>query len=654
MSKQNSGEDTHNFELRVYCIQYLILCAFLSLGIRFCQLQVIRHDIYTQQAENNRTREIPIIAPRGAIMDRNGKILVDNTPAFNIVVTPELTPELNGSRDNVNLDETIHVLIEYLGVDRNQLMTELNNPRRPKSQPILVKQNANLADRAWVAAHQYEHPEIEIETQPQRRYVHNKLAAHVLGYIGEISPQQLTEKDYSEAGYKAGDIIGLDGIEKQYDRLLRGKNGVRRVIVDSRGRPIREKSREDPIKGHDIMLTIDIDLQRVAEEQFDQANETGVAIAMDPQNGEILTFVSKPSFDPNVFAANVISSQNKAEVRAIINDPARPLYNKGIRGIYPTGSTWKLMMATAGLETGVITPENSRLLCGGGIQLGSTHVACMGSHGAPDIHTAIVKSCDGYFYRLGLKLGVDRIHEWVKKFGMGTPTGIDLPNEIAGKIPDREEKKKNRRNPIWKDIDTVWASIGQGSVAVPPIQLLNAESGIITGGIYHTPHFLKEARDTQTYQVAYYDDKHIKNLMISPETVDIITYGAWGVVNEGGTASSVGFPRELNIGGKTGTAQVIAKEKVRTKEHRDHSWFISFAPLHTDQKPELSIVVLTENGGFGAKASAPKARMIFAAYYSKKLGRPIDPEMVAKAEVAKGDTELKVSPHDSNNASSLR
>jgi penicillin-binding protein 2 len=624
MSKKNPKDASFDFELRLYAVQWLVLVIFIVLGIRFYALQVTRHQDFSQRAENNRIREIPILAPRGAIYDRSGKLLVDNTPAFNITLSPEYV---------ANLDETIQVLVDNLSVDRNQLIADLNDPKRPKSLPILVKQNASDADRAWVAAHEFEHPEISLEIQPQRLYRHGMLAAHVLGYIGEISPRQLEKQNYIDAGYKSGDIIGQGGIEAIYDRLLRGKNGMKRIIVDSRGRPIQELEEIPPVKGMDIITTLDIDLQRVAEQEFDKTGETGVAIAMDPRNGEILAMVSRPAFDPNIFAANVISrGENRAEIRAIMNDPKKPLYNNAIQGRYPTGSTWKLLMATAALEEGVITPKDSRLVCGGGISMGNRFVRCMGNHGAPDIHAAIVRSCDGYYYRLGLKMGVDMIHDWVLKFGAGPLTGIDLPNEKRGVIPDREWKRRvNPRNPEWKDFDTVLASIGQGSVAITPLQLLRATSGIMTGGEYFTPHIFKESRDPVSQNVSYFEDKQESVLKLSQETVDILTYGAWGVVNEGGTASGQ-FPRELNVGGKTGTAQVIAKEKVRTKEHRDHAWFVAFAPLHTGEKPEIAVVVLTENGGFGGRASAPKSKMIIGEYYTKKLGRQVLPELIARSE----------------------
>lgn len=629
MSSAKTKDDGFNLELRVYVIQYLVLVVFIALGIRFYVLQVARHEDYQARAENNRIREIPIPAARGQILDRNGNVLVDNTPTNNIVVTPE---------DIVNKDDTLNSLVENLNVDRGFLLAELNDVMRPKSQPILVKQNASIADTTWVGAHELEHPEIRVERQPQRIYKYGKLAAHVLGYIGQVNPKQLDNPAFKEAGYKAGDIIGQGGLEAVYDKILRGEDGMRRLIVDSRGRPIADLETKEPIRGQDITTTLDVDLQKVAEDQFYSKKETGAAVALNPQNGEILAMVSVPSFDPNVFARNVVSSESRKEVAAIVNDPLHPMYNKAIQGTYPTGSTWKILMATAALEEGVITTKNSRIVCGGGIQVGNRFVHCGSNHGAPDIHAAIVHSCDGYFYRLGLKMGVDMIHDWVMRFGMGQKTGVDLPGELRGIIPSREWKKRvNPRDPVWKDFDTVLASIGQGSVAVPPLQLLRAESGIVSGGEFHTPHLFKEASATQLKPVEYYDNKPTE-LKLSDVTVGIVDYGMWGVVNEGGTAGGVGFPREINAGGKTGTAQVIAKEKVRGKEHKDHSWFISFAPMHTNQKPEIGVVCITENGGWGASASAPKVKFIEAAYFTKKLGRAVLPELVALNTQSKTDS----------------
>jgi penicillin-binding protein 2 len=621
MSKKNPKEGSMDFELRVSVIQYLVLAVFIILGIRFYVLQVARHEDYKIRAENNRIREIPLIAPRGAILDRNGKVLVDNTPASNVVIYPE---------DMTNKEETIHSLIEFLGVDREDAEREINNPYRSKSDPILVKQKASDADVAWVAAHQEEHPEIAIETQPQRIYPYGKAACHVLGYIGQISPKQLEDERYQKEGYKTGDIIGQGGMEAYYDKILRGENGKRRVIVDSHGRLVRELERIEPIKGQDIVSTMDLDIQKVAEDQFESKKDTGAAIAMDPRNGEILAMVSYPNFDPNVFARNVISPENRKEVAAIFLDPGHPLNNKAIQGYYPAGSTWKLMMSTAAIEAGITPLSNSRLVCGGGLQVGGRFIHCMGSHGSPDVHAAIVHSCDGYYYRLGVKMGLDQLHDWLTKFGMGQKTGIDIPHERLGSIPSAAWKARvSPRSPEWTDFDSALSGVGQGSVAIPPIQLIRAESGIMMGGTIHTPHFLKEAKETELAPVKYYEDAKLTELHLAPETSAAIRLAAWGVVNEGGTGGGIGFPRELNVGGKTGTAQVIAKEKAKGKHLQDHSWFISFAPLGKDVTPEIAVVAITENGGFGAKASGPKVKMIHLAYWSKRLGRALAPEFLA-------------------------
>jgi penicillin-binding protein 2 len=629
MSSKTHKDESQNFEARVYVMLYVVVAIFVALGIRFWVLQVARHDVYVREAENNRIREIPELAPRGAILDRNGVVLVDNTPAYNVVVTPELITDRQA---------TVNALVDNIGVDRARLESDLSDPQRPPSQPITVKQNATDADTQWVAAHEYEHPEIQIVDQPQRVYKFGKLACHVLGYIGEISRRQLDDPRYHE--YRPGDIIGSDGIERVYDQVLRGKDGKRVVVVDSRGRPQRdiEERRVKAIKGQDIETTLDFDIQRIAEEQFDNAGQTGVAIVLDPGTGEILALVSRPAFDPSVFARNVISSEGRSEVRAILDDPGKPLFNKATRGIYPTGSTWKLLIAAAALEENVIAKE-SRFVCGGGIQMGNRFVNCMGSHGAPDIHSGIVFSCDGFFYRLGLKMGIDMISEWVGRFGMGSKTGIDLPHEERGIVPDRRRKK------AWKDIDTVWASIGQG-LAITPLQLIRGTAGIMMNGELHSPHVLKEAKATSIAEVKYFDDKR-ETVSLRPETAKILRYAAWGVVNEGGTGGGAAIPH-LNIGGKTGTAQVIAKEKAKTKEHQDHAWFVSFAPVQADVRPEIAVVVLTEHGGQGGRASAPKARAILAAYFSKKLGRPILPELFAKSEDSTGGTPATPAKPGSN------
>ncbi len=619
--KKSINESLPDLGRRITIVQGIVLAIFLILGVRFYHLQIVQHEKYIAQAENNRIRDIPIIAARGSILDRNGKIIVDNKPTFNVVVMPE---------DITNREETLTALVENLNVSRDEALQEITKPNRPKTDPILIKQNVGAGDRAWVAAHQEEHPEITIDEQPQRVYPYGKTACHAIGYIGQISPKQLENPKYQDAGYKVGDIIGQGGIEAYYDKLLRGKNGVRRVIVDSRGRMVRELDSIPPIKGQDLLLSLDLEIQQVAEREFEKLNDKGAAIAMDTRTGEILTMVSYPGFDPNVFARNVISSENRKEVVAILLDPDHPLNNKAIQGYYPAGSTWKIMMSTAAIEAGITPLNDSRVVCGGGLQVGGRFVRCMGSHGAPDVHTAIVRSCDGYYYRLGIKLGLEKQKEWLAKFGMGQKTGIDLPYERSGSVPSEAWKARaNPRNPQWSDFDSALSAVGQGAVAIPPIQLIRAETGIVMNGIIRTPHLLKEARATEVMPVKYFEDTPI-DLRLSPATTAAIRYAAWGVVNEGGTAGGVGFPRELNIGGKTGTAQVISTAKAVGKKLQDHSWFISFAPINKDILPELAVVCFTENGGFGAKASGPKAKAIYLAYFAKKAGQPIPTEIIAK------------------------
>lgn len=594
---------------RLAMIQYLLVAAFATLGFRLWSLQVIHHEEYVRAAESNRLKTIPIAAPRGLILDREGRVLVDNRPTLSIIVNRE---EVKARGKSV-LDLVDELIAQGVTLDRDFVRARLEVARRqPLYYPMVIEANADPADVAWVRAHQLEYPELDVIEQPQRRYPYGRLLAHVLGYVGEISQRELARPEYE--GYRPGDIIGKAGVEKVYDRLLRGRDGIRRVVVDSAGREISQIEQIDPIPGRSIRLTIDLDLQRVAEQQL--GHRRGVVVAMDPRTGEILAMVSHPAFDPNLFAARINTPEGKAEFRRLVTDPDHPLYNRAIQGLYPTGSTWKVLVATAALEEGVISVEDSRLMCGGGLQVGRRFVRCMGAHGMPDLHRALVVSCDGYFYRLGLKLGIRRMHEWVKRLGMGQPTGIDLPNERGGIIPGPEVKARlNPKDPIWRDFDTVIAAIGQGSVAVTPLQLLRAVAGIAMGGILHRPHVFLEAGPPG--QRLSYQGDDVVVVPLHQRTCEMIRYSLWGVVNEQGTgtrARVVGF----DVSGKTGTAQVVATHKAGGKL-KDHAWFVAFAPR---SRPEIAVVVLVENVGFGGTYSAPIARAIFEAYRNKHYGAP--------------------------------
>jgi penicillin-binding protein 2 len=587
---------------RLSIIQYVLLGLVIVMGFRLWSLQMINHEKYIKEAENNRIRLIPIIAPRGAILDRNGKIIVDNRPSLSVILNRE-EMRTRGRNPFELVDELI---ANGLTLDRETVRARLEGLRNQAAfYPVLLKENVGPADVAWVEARRLEYPELDVMEHPQRRYPFGDLAAHVLGYVAEISKTELAKPEFKD--YRPGDLIGKYGIEQQYDRFLRGRDGYRRVIVDSTGHEVGEIERVDPLRGNDIKLTIDLDLQRAAEDQL--MGRRGVVTAMNPQTGEILAMVSHPAFDPALFSQRITSPEGKAEYRALLNDPDKPLINRAIQGIYPTGSTWKILMTAASLEEGVITPEHSTFACGRGLQVGNRFARCMGSHGFPDIHRAVVVSCDGYFYRLGLKLGIERIEKWVNRFAVGRRTGIDLPNETAGLVPSRALKAKvNPKDPKWKEFDTVLASIGQGSVVITPLQLVRMVSGIAMGGVFPTPHVFKEVVGAG---ISYQAEEPLV-VPLSKTALSAVRSAMWGVVNEGGTGTAARV-EGLDVCGKTGTAQVVSTEKA-TGDFKDHAWFVSFAPR---DNPRIAVVALVENVGQGGHFSAPVAKVIYETYKTK-------------------------------------
>ena len=431
-------EDTsQNLRARLRFIQVLVVLLLGALCVRLYVLQVVRGERYAEIAENQRRRRLLIPAPRGLILDRNGKVLVDSRPIYNVILSRE---DVKGK----DLNSLIDPLAEGLAVDKDILREYFELVKTmPAFESIQVKQDATPGDIAWVESHNLEFPELRVEQQPQRRYPTNGSLAHVLGYVGEISPDQLKQQGAKDKGLKPGDIIGLSGIEQTYDDYLRGTDGYREVVVDSRGRIQDEIETVAPIPGRDLVTTIDLDLQQAAEYQLaNSATKRGVLIAMDPNNGEVLVLASYPTFDPNLFSQRIKSKQGRAEYAALLNDPQTPLLNRAIQSRYPPGSTWKIPMAVAGLKQGAITLDHSNLVCGGGITIGNKFTRCMGNHGSPDVKTAITHSCDGYFYRLGLKMGIDGIVQMVDEFDLNKRSGIDLPNEVISFTPSREFKRR--------------------------------------------------------------------------------------------------------------------------------------------------------------------------------------------------------------------
>lgn len=613
-------DDSQNLRLRLHLIQGLILVLLSLLGVRLYLLQIINGAHYAEIAENQRIRLLPIPAPRGVILDRDGHLLVDSRPIYSVILSREDTKGIDRASLIKPLSEGLKIDGEILRERFEQLKSQ------PAFESIMIKEDAAQADIAWVDAHQLELPALRVEQTPQRRYPANGMLAHVLGYVGEISPEQLKQPEYK--GYRPGDIIGQEGLEAVYDEYLRGRDGYRKVIVDSRGHIQNEVERVEPQSGQDLVTTIDLDLQQAAEDQLRKSPQgRGVIIAMDPNNGEIFALASAPTFDPNLFSKRITTKEGRAEYQKLLTDPDKPLIDRAIQGKYPPGSTWKPLMATAGLQQGAISIESSNLVCGGGITIGNKFTRCMGgNHGSPNVHFAIEHSCDGYFYRLGLKMKLEGIQAMVDEFDLNKRTGIDLPHEVISTTPSREFKARNYpADPEWKDIDTVYSSFGQGEDVLTPIALLRAHSAIGMKGKMYVPHLLKEVRSIASVgndstrpdyrperPARTFDRPQPKVLPVPTDQSDLVVHAMWSVVNGAGTATGIKMAG-FDIAGKTGTAQVVSLGK-EGSEHKDHSWFVSYAPAF---KPEISVVAMIENAGLGSRFGAPSVRAIYDVYYAK-------------------------------------
>ncbi|MEK7834153.1 MAG: penicillin-binding protein 2 [Acidobacteriota bacterium] len=655
-------EDLRRAGIRLEVIRYLAMVIFALLIGRLWYLQVMNSGVYAERAEQNRTRILPIPARRGTIFDRKGRILVTSQPSYNIVLGREDVKD----RDFPQIAE---LLVQSLAIERDWLSRRFDAARsEAKYEFIVIKELATATDVAWVRAHQYEYPMIRAEEAPQRLYPNDLLAAHALGYVGEVSPEELKRKDGQfnyEKGYKLGDIIGKSGIERSHNEILMGKDGERRVLVDSRGRIQREIGRVEPVAGRDLFTTLDLDIQKVAETQTESMiSKRGVIVVADPNNGEILAMASRPVFNPNLFSQRSKTPEGKDEIRGLREDEDRPLFNRAIQGQFPPGSTWKLMTSVAALNEGVITPTNNRVQ-DGGIQIGNYFMKSLSNYGAPDIVTAISKSADGYYYRLGLKMGVERFEKWVNLFRFGQYTGIDLPGEYKGIAPTRERKRFTWANKIkkaqqaldeapqneraakefqlrqfqreseWTDYDMASSAFGQGQNASTPIQLLRYVAGLAVGGAMYTPHLMLRAvagtdRFGNPQPEMFYDDKNKFEVPMSKEIHEIVLKGMHGAVEAGtaGAARVEGF----DVCAKTGTAQVASTDRVGSK-NKDHAWLISFAPR---DKPELAMVILTENVGFGGTHSAPRAKPIYEDYYRRTRNLPTEP--LAEATPVAGKT----------------
>ncbi len=601
-------------------IQVVVFILLGLLGVRLYFLQVVSGDYYAERAENQRIRYIPIPAPRGAIFDRDGNILVDSRPTFNVVISNEPLKKLD-------VENRIDDYARGLSLEPQFVVERLNAIKKQNDfETLVLKDNASMQDIAWVESHSLEYPELRIELQPQRFYPHGHYLAHILGYVGEISPTQLESERW--AGLRPGDIIGKGGLEEYYDEYLRGRPGFRKVIVDSRGRIQSEIEVVPPQPGQDMVSTIDLNLQMVAERQLEaSASKRGTIIAMDPRNGELLALASAPSFDPNVFVQSSKTKEGRQQIADYWQDPDRPLFNRAIQGRYPPGSTWKIPMSVGGFQTGAMTVSNNSFACGGGIQIGNKFTKCMGSHGTPDVVPAISRSCNGYYYRLALKMKIEGVIQMVENFEYDKRTGVDLPGEKLGQTPKSWKPIIEKREGRWSDIRTIYSAIGQDTVVVTPLSLLRTISAVGMFGRMYTPHLLKEFRAisaTDNFEERPrfgFSKPEPKIVEMTPEQQKLIATGMWSAVS-GGTARIVNLPG-FDVAAKTGTAQAAGS----LKGEKDHAWIVTFAPAYD---PEIAVIGLIENVGFGGTHAGPPVRAIYETYLAKR-----HPQLSTPVEVAR-------------------
>jgi len=567
--------------------------------------QVLRGEDYARQAEDNRLRSVPVTAPRGFILDRNGAVLAENEPAFTLLLYRKETKDL---------DRSIRFVADLLDRPFDELKRRAERDRSSYDfVPVVLEDNLTMGEVSAVEAHALEHPELAVQTSERRVYGSGTVAAHLLGHLGEASPEQLVAR----AGRaRSGEPIGQKGIEAAYQDLLAGVSGSRTYIIDSFGREVGESGRIDPFPGNTLWLTIDLPLQKIAEEYFE--DKVGSAVALDPKTGEILALVSSPAFDPNLFTKRL----SRAEWDSILADENHPLNNRVLQNLYSPGSVWKPFMARAILANG-IRPEE-RVFCSGGATFYGRFFRCHGRHGSVDLVTALQVSCDTYFYTMGKRLGIEAIAETGNAFGFGRPTGVDLVSEKNGVLPSPDWSLRTRKQP-WYPGETISVAIGQGPVLVTALQIARAFAGIANrDGALPTPHLFHIGENIRTRERFVYRPPSKESVSWPPGARELVVEGLWRVVNApGGTATHVRVPG-LDLCGKTGTVQVVAQKEAK-KAHllpealRDHGWFASFAPK---DDPKIVVVVFVEHGLHGSTAAAPLAAKLAAAWVGRSTGKP--------------------------------
>ena len=605
-----NGPETSEFRQKFKIVFALLLIIFSVLLIRLWYLQVIKGGELKQRSEINSVRFRKITPLRGLIMDRKGNLLVDNLPSFDVVYMPGKV------KDYEQLIEKLKILYKRKSL---QFAFDQHFPKIVKPYlPIKLEKNVGMEKVAVVETNSVDLPGVYIDVSPVRLYLNGEMMAPIIGYTGEISKEELEEGDEK---FTYGDVLGKHGMEKALDSYIRGRNGAELVEVNVYDKEMKNLGRIEPVPGYNAVLTIDAGLQKAAWQEL--KGKAGAAVALDPRDGSVLAMVSSPSFDPHLFNSGISYDQwDKLQ-----NSPLAPMSNRAISGQYPPGSTYKLIVAAAALEEGIITP-NTKFFCNGSFKMGNKTFHCWhkNGHGSISLHRAIVESCDVYFYNVGKLLGADKIAKYAKLFGLGDASGIDLPNEKNGIVPTEQWKLARMKEP-WQPGETISIAIGQGYDLVTPLQLVNAYSALANGGTVWRPRLIKriESIDGKTYK----EFAPVKNgtLTLSKNTFDILSQALWGVVNEQGGTGGAARILNADVCGKTGTAQVISlpeNEKGRRQRKmgvllKDHALFVGYAPL---KDPEIAVAVIVENAGHGGSVAAPIARKILEAYFEEKAKQP--------------------------------
>jgi penicillin-binding protein 2 len=587
---------------RLYLITLGAAAIFLIILSRLWFLQFIDVGRLREMSENNRLRFIPVAASRGVLLDRNGKIIVNNTPSFSLAVVPN---------EVKNKDYLLENLSKILKIDKGELLARWERAKgRAKYFPIVLVSGLTRDQVEYFEENALRLSGLEIEVKPVREYPEGVLASHLLGYIAEVSEKELELPDYSE--FNSGDYIGKNGIERSYEKYLHGEDGGKQIEVDARGRFLRIMNETLPVPGQSLVLTIDLELQKATEKAL--GDKAAAAVVMDVNSGEILSFASSPGFDPALFTSRLSPEQWKS----YLDDIRHPLENKAVRGQYPPGSTFKIITALAGLSEGLID-ENTTVNCTGEYKLGNGTFHCWNrkGHGKVNLKDALRESCDVYFYALGEKLGVDRIALFARKFGLGEPTGIGIDGEKSGFVPTAEWKEK-KTGIKWYRGETLPVSIGQGYLTTTPVQLAAMTAGLATDGKIYRPFIVKKILDHEGKTAKEFSPEIMKSVELKPEHFRLVKEGLLAVVNEPHGTGAGARLYEVKVAGKTGSSQVVKmsdSKKAVAYKYRDHALFVAFAPF---DKPEIAISVVVEHGEHGGGAAAPVAGQILRKYFELK------------------------------------